>query len=121
MGVLQLPCVMVCEQIKGTWIVINERVVVIGSCCCWFSSIFSIDSQRSSLSTIDMMIMSSQHYVELPRFALPGWCNCCPDPSEMFSLAPKEMSAADLTLLNNKNALSTTVWRESLAIEKLVN
>ena len=62
-----------------------------------------MDSQRSFISIIDKIIVSSQHYVELPCFAPPGWCNCCPDPCEMSSVAPKEMSAADLALLNKEN------------------
>ena len=66
-----------------------------------------MDSQHSSLSIIDKIIVSSQHYVELPCFAPPGWCNCCPDPSEMSLAAPKEMSAADLTLLNKENVTLT--------------
>ena len=64
-----------------------------------------MDSQHSSLSIIDKIIVSSQHYVELPCFTPPGWCNCCPDPSEMSSAAPK--SAADLTLLNKENVTPT--------------
>ena len=66
-----------------------------------------MDSQHSSLSIIDKIIVSSQHYVELPCFAPPGWCHCCPDPSEMSSAAPKEMSAADPTLLNKENVMPT--------------
>ena len=66
-----------------------------------------MDSQSSSLSTIDKIILSSQHYVDLPCFAPPGWCNCCPDPSETMSETLsetlKEMpAAADLSLCGDK-------------------
>ena len=78
-----------------------------------------MDSQHSSLSSIDKIIESSQHYVELPCFAPPGWCNCCPDPSEMFSAEPKEMSAANLTLLNKENVTPTNSGETEIQSETL--
>ena len=64
---------------------------------------FGVDSQHSSLSTIDKIISSSQHYVDLPCLAPPGWCNCCPDPSETTLETLKEMpAAANLSLRGDK-------------------
>ena len=72
-----------------------------------FRVCFSMDSQCSFPTIIDKIVVSSQHYVKLPCFAPSGWCNCCSNPSEMSSAAPKEMSAADLTLLNKENVMPT--------------
>ena len=59
-----------------------------------------MDSQQNS-SIVSPTILSlasergsSGHYVDLPCFTPPGWCDCCPDKDSLTE-TPKEMSGVD--------------------------